>query len=169
MKTLKLIAFFLVLAAWCAAQTPAAMPTGPVVIDGAQNPSAISDATALRMFFAMTAVKATPAASTLVGPQSAPATLPQTITSFLDQLKQVNDKTVLTQHINSWAAQNLAQTTATATTASVNADAETRLKQLKSTLSPDGWKALTTELTRRKAHIKIYEYPDMGMGPMPMK
>ena len=164
MKTIKLIAFLLVLAAWCAAQTPTALPAGPVVIDGSVNPAAISDATALRMFFAMTAVAKTPTASTLVGPSSAPAALPQTITIFLDQLKLPNDKTVMTQQINSWAGQNLPQTTATATatTVSVNADAEARLSQLHSTLSPDGWKALLAELARRKAHIRIYEYSDMA-------
>jgi len=161
-QTIKLIAFFLVLAAWCAAQTPAAMPAGPVITDGAVNPSAISDAVALRMFFAMTAAKKTPAASTLVGPSSAPAVLPLTITMFLGQLND-KDKAVVTQHINSWASDNLTPST-TATTDSVNADAQARLTQLHSTLSADGWKALLAELARRKAHIKVYEYPDMGMG-----
>jgi hypothetical protein len=156
----------LTLASFCAAQTPAALPAGAVVTDGAVNPSAISDAIALRMFFAMTAAKNTPAASTLVGPSSAPAALPQTITIFLGQLN-VKDKTIMTQHVNSWASENLALLS-TATTATVNADAEARLKQLHATLSPDGWKALVAELARRKPFIKVYEYP-AGMGTMSMQ
>lgn len=126
---------------------------GTVVTDGATNPAAIPDHVALRMFF-LAAPKINTSAA--VVPKSS-------IRYFMQQLKPA-DNIVLLNHIGRWKTENAAAVPMDVP--HVNAAAIAELALLHAELSADGWQSFAAELSRRKAHIKIYDVPASAM-PMP--
>jgi hypothetical protein len=138
------------------AQGPSVIPPNAVVTDGSQNPSAIPDAVAMRMFY-LTAIPKSP-----VNASTTAFTPAKSQTAFIATFSKA-DQTVLLNHIASWAQQYPHGVANPVTSEQLTAQAGAELAALQLALSADGWSKLMTELTKRKKNIKIYTVPSMDM------
>ncbi len=149
MKLLPILAL-LVGAQTAGAQGPAlTLPAGSVVTDGSINPNAISDAIALRMFYAMAKNAGNNNSSRIT---AAPGK--GSLAVFLTQLN-AGDAANITDHVTKWSAMQAQKPTFE----QLDVAAKAELIALRSTMSAHGWAAFEAELTRRKATIKVYEVP----------